>query len=280
MRLQVEHKTTYTYIKPVFVEPHYLHFHPVPRPYIKVENFHLALGQDPAGHSRNLDLFDNITDQVWFSNLQEKLEIKVNFAVETTPFNPFGFLPHPVSIVGGDLYKDVDGISHLLGVYNQLNNKSMQGDVTRLQEKAGNDIMQFIALMLDYIHSNWDHVVRNEPDVWGADTCFRKKEGSCRDLAWMMMLMLRFKGLATRFVSGYAYNPDLNDDHDLHAWLEVLVPGGGWIAVDPSLGLFASDSYIPVAVGSEPKYTMPVTGTFRGDHDSKMESNILISKLG
>jgi transglutaminase-like putative cysteine protease len=95
----------------------------------------------------------------------------------------------------------------------------------------------------------------------------------------MEMDILREIGLATRFVSGYAFNPDLEDGHELHAWLEVFLPGAGWVGVDPSLGLFTDHTYIPLTSHPDPKRTLPVQGTFSGTSDSKLLTRVDVKLL-
>jgi hypothetical protein len=55
-----------------------------------------------------------------------------------------------------------------------------------------------------------------------------------------MIAALRSLGIAARFVSGYL---NLADDDDAitggntHAWVQVYVPGPGWVDFDPSSGV-------------------------------------------
>jgi transglutaminase-like putative cysteine protease len=95
----------------------------------------------------------------------------------------------------------------------------------------------------------------------------------------MEMDMLREIGLATRFVSGYAFNPELEDGHELHAWLEVFLPGAGWVGVDPSLGLFTDHSYIPLASHPDPKRTLPVQGSYIGSATSQLVTSVDLKLL-
>ncbi len=283
MRLQIRHVTSYQYSKSVFLEPHYLHLHPLQRPYLFVESYALTIDPSPSGQSRILDIFDNPTEQLWFNELENRLDIIVDMVVNTSTFNPFGFLQHPSTDLSQEvIYGSEHGnqLKPFLELDRETITREMATLVARLKKAANNDILQFVTLLLEDIYNGWDHHVRLHADVWTPEFCYVQKKGSCRDLAWMMINMLRFVGLASRFVSGYSFNPELEEGHELHAWLEVLIPGGGWIGVDPGLGLFVTDHFVPLAVGSEPQYTMPVIGSFRGSASSELTSNVEMKELG
>ncbi|MDZ7693721.1 MAG: transglutaminase family protein [Balneolaceae bacterium] len=126
-----------------------------------------------------------------------------------------------------------------------------------MAEQSGDKMVPFLSLMVQKIYDDWEYEKRYEDRELDAGKCFDQKKGSCKDLAWMLMMMLRGAGLATRFVSGYAYNPDVDFRHELHAWVEVLLPGAGWVGMDPSAGLFADENYVPVATSFDPALTMP-----------------------
>jgi len=113
----------------------------------------------------------------------------------------------------------------------------------------------------------------------------RRKEGACRDLAVLFMDICRSLGLAARFVSGYKYSPDTPDQHELHAWAEVYLPGAGWRGYDPSWGLAVADHHVALAAGPAPQDAMPVTGTFRGtdvlsslDYSVEIEDRELVKR--
>ncbi len=98
-------------------------------------------------------------------------------------------------------------------------------------------------------------------------TCGR---GSCRDVAVLFADAVRSLGFGARIVSGYLYDPDLDlrgstGSGSTHAWVEVYVPGAGWITFDPTNRSLGGFNLIPVAVARHISQIMPVSGSFAGD---------------
>ncbi|MCV3274172.1 transglutaminase family protein [Roseobacter sinensis] len=93
--------------------------------------------------------------------------------------------------------------------------------------------------------------------------------GSCRDFAVLYAEAVRTLGFGARIVSGYLFNPsgdDLGsaDAGSTHAWVEVFVPGAGWISFDPTNRSVGSTNLIPVAVARRIEQVAPVSGSFHG----------------
>jgi len=93
--------------------------------------------------------------------------------------------------------------------------------------------------------------------------------GSCRDFAVLFAEAVRTLGFGARLVSGYLFNPagDLvgsNDAGSTHAWVEVFIPGAGWIPFDPTNRSVGSTNLIPVAVARRIEQVSPVMGSFQG----------------
>ena len=70
--------------------------------------------------------------------------------------------------------------------------------------------------------------------------CCGEREGVCQDFAHLAVACLRSMGLPARYVSGYlATDPPPGRDRMVgvdasHAWAAVRLPGGQWLAVDPT----------------------------------------------
>jgi transglutaminase-like putative cysteine protease len=96
----------------------------------------------------------------------------------------------------------------------------------------------------------------------------RLRSGSCRDFALLMMEAVRALGLAARFVSGYIYVPGAQSQNlgggATHAWLQIYLPGAGWMEFDPTNGIVGNRDLIRVAVVRDPSQAIPVSGSWTG----------------
>lgn len=93
--------------------------------------------------------------------------------------------------------------------------------------------------------------------------------GSCRDFAVLLAESARRLGLGARIVSGYLSDPETSlvgsaGAGSTHAWVEIFVPGAGWIAFDPTNRSVGSQNLIPVAVGRGIHQVSPITGSISG----------------
>ena len=75
-----------------------------------------------------------------------------------------------------------------------------------------------------------------------AEFLFEKKAGYCEYFASAAVVLLRLQGVPARFVKGLSVGPQTDQggglhvvrESDAHAWVEVALPGRGWIEVDPT----------------------------------------------
>jgi transglutaminase-like putative cysteine protease len=103
--------------------------------------------------------------------------------------------------------------------------------------------------------------------------------GSCRDFAVLFAQAARSLGFGARIVSGYLYNPDQDrvgstGAGSTHAWVEVYLPGAGWITFDPTNRSVGGVNLIPVAVARDIGQAMPVSGSFVGMTDAFQSMSI------
>lgn len=137
------------------------------------------------------------------------------------------------------------------------------------------------------IHRDFDYRRREEPGIQPPRETLAMGAGSCRDFAVLMLEAVRQLGFAARFVTGYLYDPltDQTDDagrHAMrgagatHAWVQVFMPGAGWIEFDPTNGLIASGHLIRTGVARLPAQAVPLEGSFTGAKDDFLGMDVTV----
>jgi uncharacterized protein (DUF2126 family) len=135
------------------------------------------------------------------------------------------------------------------------------------------------------------YVIREEPGIFTPEETLTASKGSCRDSAMLLIAVLRSRGLAARFVSGYLVQltdegmiPNAprgvgRDVVDLHAWAEVFLPGAGWIGLDATSGLLTGEGHIPLASTAAPALAAPIEGTSDTPAE-EVEFSMTVGRLG
>jgi len=116
-------------------------------------------------------------------------------------------------------------------------------------------------------------------------TVIKKRTGVCQDFAHLMLSILRTYGIPARYVSGYieAYDPEITDPALVgatasHAWVEVYIPGGHWVGLDPTNNQLAGERHVRVAVGRDYRDVSPLKGTYKGASDQKLQVIVSVTR--
>ena len=142
--------------------------------------------------------------------------------------------------------------------------------------------------MLDTFRDTFRYSAREAEGTQSPGETLRSKSGTCRDYAWLMIETLRRLGFASRFVSGYLYDAALDGGEvgmigssATHAWLQVFLPGAGWMHYDPTNRINAGYDLIPVAIARHPGQAVPLAGSWFGKAQDYlgMSVNVAVRKL-
>lgn len=265
MLFEISHTTVYSYERPVYFEPHIFRLRPRQDAALKLLDFNLVIEPSPAGSTDALDVDGNAVTQAWFSGTSNSLVIKAVSKTEAGPRNAFDFI-FPDAAFQKLPMRYASNAAATLAPYLARANAGGEVDdwAKAIARAAGDETIPFLVALCGDIRGRSLYTIREEGDPKGAADTFKEERGSCRDLSVLFMDACRAQGIAARFVSGY-HDFRLNEGKRyMHAWSEVYLPGGGWRAFDPTLGLAVTDGHIAVAAAADPKDAAPVTGTFRG----------------
>lgn len=123
-----------------------------------------------------------------------------------------------------------------------------------------------------------------KPNSTGVNTratdALKQRTGVCQDFAHVMLGMCRSIGIPARYVSGYFFNQNRRpgEVEASHAWVEVMVPGYGWSAFDPTHDRAADERYVKVATGRDYADIRPVSGTYRGAPTRELKVEVFVSR--
>ncbi len=271
IRVALNHNTYYHFDRPVTLSPHTIRLRPAPHCRTPICSYSLKI--EPANHFINWqqDAFGNFLASVVFLETTEKLSVEVEVQADMTVINPFDFFPE-------------DYAEHFPFKYPAQLKKELH---PYLEKKRGGTLFKkflrsiplkkqrsidFLVEVNQKLEQMIEYSIRMEPGVQTPEQTLKLAKGSCRDSAWLLVQIFRHIGLAARFASGYLVQlkPDeksldgpsgtSEDFTDLHAWCEVFLPGAGWVGLDPTSGLFASEGHIPLACTPDPSSAAPIDG--------------------
>lgn len=121
--------------------------------------------------------------------------------------------------------------------------------------------------VMEYLYQTFDYDGNSTNVETTAQEAFNLKKGVCQDFAHVMIGILRANGIPARYVSGYLYvgqDSALKGDAASHAWVDVMVPGIGWVGLDPTNNVEALANHIWVGAGRDYADVSPLRGVYRG----------------
>lgn len=141
--------------------------------------------------------------------------------------------------------------------------------------RPGADTLQALRDMNTAIRSGFGYMARTTAGVQTPSDTLAMRSGTCRDFATLFIEAARALGFGARFVTGYLYDPALDNGDNCgvagagatHAWVEVYLPGPGWVEFDPTNGLIESPSLLRVGVATDAEHAVPINGSYNGYPD-------------
>jgi transglutaminase-like putative cysteine protease len=273
--LTVRHKTTYRYRRPVRFGEHRLMFRPRDSHDLRLIDTRLSIS--PAAEVRWVhDVFSNSIAIATFKDAAQELVFDSRFTIQNYPLEnavfpvddfarsyPFSYSRDEIPDLGRTIERHCPDPEHKVDAWAKAfvqggdgagETNYILGEITR-------------AIYRDFAYERRYDVGTRDP----VET-LNLGSGSCREYALFMMEAVRSLGLAARFVTGYLYDPSLDGAAgglqgagDTHAWVQVYLPGAGWVEFDPTNGLVGGGNLIRVAVARDPSQAIPLQGRYYGD---------------
>ncbi len=319
IRYDIVHTTVYRYSSPVSFGEHRVVFRPRDSHDLRVLATDLEVS--PEARVRMIqDPYSNSVALVQPLQPASELKITCSFTIEHAHTNNLELPLAPSAEIYPFAYSVADrfDLEHYLRPhYDDPDGKLTSWSRQFLSEQGPTYTRQMLVQMNHMIRESFRYASRDEEGTQSPLQTLELGSGSCRDFALLMMEAARHLGIATRFVSGYLYDPVLDPDDvaeevappmqrpdwvdpeapvlapadaplptvgagATHAWMQAYLPGAGWVPFDPTNNLLGGTQLIRVAVARDPNQAAPISGSWFGDADAYcgMDVSVTVRRLG
>jgi transglutaminase-like putative cysteine protease len=282
--LTVRHTTTYRYRQPVSFGEHRMMLRPRDDGDQRVLETVLDIAPAPSQLLWTRDRFGNHVAIAHFAKTATELRFESTMRVESAATElaadalapsaeccPFAYSKEERSMLGR--YLAVPPEREVLAAW-----------ARRFLDAGGHtDTRELLLAINSAIDRDFRHVTRHEKGTQDPVETLTLGSGSCRDLAMLMIGVLRILGIAARFVSGYldfaSAAPSQGTGGNTHAWVQAYLPGPGWFDFDPSRGSVGTRGLVRVAVAPEPHAAIPVQGSWIGRSSDHLAMEVAVEVL-
>ncbi|PDS55462.1 transglutaminase family protein [Rhizobium anhuiense] len=273
-QIRIHHRTIYRYRYAVHLRPHRLMLRPREGRDLRLLSYEVSIAPQ-AQLSWATDVFGNVVATAVFNEMADVLTVDSVALVDLTA------AAWPVFAIAGSAvtfpfrYSDEEWTD--LGA---LTARQYADPSEQLQRWArgfvASNSTDTLSLLKDIsagVSSSISYQSREAEGTQPPTQTLDRSWGSCRDFAVLFAEAVRCLGFGARIVSGYLFNPDQillgsQDQGSTHAWVEVFLPGAGWITFDPTNRSMGGANLIPVAVTRDIAQSVPVAGSFVGAADA------------
>ncbi len=274
----------YQYRRPVEFGEHRLMSRPRDSHDLRLLDTGLLIEPTPAAIRWIHDVFGNSIALVQFDGASDRLVFESGFRAEHFPAParqieldayaaalPFSYPADEALDLGRTKERHYPDAEHEIDAWSKA----------IVERTSGARTLAVLAAMTSSIKERFRYTTRDAVGVQLPLETLHLGSGSCRDFAVFMMEAVRSIGLAARFVSGYLYDErlvgaagGLIGGGATHAWLQVYLPGAGWVEFDPTNALVGGRNLIRVAVARDASQAAPLVGTFNGSPDDLLSMTI------
>jgi transglutaminase-like putative cysteine protease len=274
--LTVRHRTAYRYVNPVRLGEHRLMCRP--RDSHDLRMIETGLTISPPAQVRWLhDVFGNSIAIAGFDEPATELVVDSSFVAQHFPIRARDIVLEPYAERYPFRYV-ADEVPDLGRTYERhYADPGQRVDAWARRFVTGSTLgaPRTINVLLDItraIRNEFGYGRREEMGTQTPTETLDLGGGSCRDFALFMMEAVRSLGFAARFVSGYLYDEalvgatgGLIGGGETHAWVQVYLPGAGWVEFDPTNALVGGRNLIRVAVARDARQAVPLSGSYIGN---------------
>lgn len=269
--LTIHHVTTYRYQQPVSLGEHRIMMRPREAFDQRLLSARLDIDPEPSELRWLHDVFGNSVAIALFKKRASHLVVTSEVSLEHAPLTQQQVDVEPYARLFPFTYSSEDMPDLLRSIERQhLDPERAVDNWARgfVSNDGNTGTVDLLTRIATGIQRDFTYVPRHEKGTQSPIETLRKRQGTCRDFAVLMIEAVRALGFAARFVSGYVYNPSRHEGvvggGNTHAWVRIFLPGSGWVEFDPTNGIIGNRGLIRVAIARDPYQALPLSGTWFG----------------
>lgn len=280
--LVIRHVTTYKYAEPVRFGRHRMMFRPRDSHTLRLVDATLAIRPKPQNVRWAYDVFGN---SVAYADFGDIAADALHFVSEIGVLHYEASAPTHLLAATAQSYPfqypedELPDLEPVMKMHSGDHTSSVIDWASKTARGKTAPLELLTALMSD-IRNSIAYRRRTTMGTQSPAETLESRSGTCRDFAWLMIEALRSLGFAARFVSGYIFNPNRSTHQGggaTHAWVQVYLPGCGWIEMDPTNGIFGNRDLVRIAVVRHPAQAKPLSGAFTGKRSAYQGMEISVS---
>ena len=266
MKLHIQHHTTYRYTWPVLYSIQQVRLTPYQHGNQRIIDWKI---KTPARQSMSSDHHGNTVLTFSVNQQHRELTVQSNGHIEIDPLTD-GYLPNDHTTLNPLVYTPTTALTEF------------NGEMQEFASFVSDTKISFPHRMLTLAHAVADRVVYTKGSTTVADSAlqaFDNGQGVCQDHSHVMLACLRAHGIAARYVSGYFFNPNV-EQHDSHAWVEVFdEKRQQWLGVDATHKTLVQGNHCRLAVAKDFTGASPVRGVRTGGGQESLNVQVTIEKV-
>jgi len=283
VRLDIRYTTRFRYDAPVSESQNELRACPATDPFQWLVHYHVTTV--PSSRvSSYIDYWGTRVDTFGIRAPHDLLEVVAEATVETAP------RPDSPPSVSFEALREQAFVDRHLEFLQRSAHVDWGDGVTEAAREllGGDDVVAVIHAVHRHV-AGFDYRTGQTYVGVGVEEVQARRAGVCQDFAHLAIAMYRELGMPARYVSGYLFTvddasgADTEDDEvevETHAWIEVAVPGWGWLALDPTNAQTVGERHVTIGRGRDYDDVSPFRGVFNGPRAHELEVSVTMRRLG
>ena len=290
-RLDVCHRTTYRYKRPVERSTHNLRLEPVHDHLQRVLHHDVTVTLDGEAlttvqRAAYDDVFGNRAQRLLIERPYTELVIESRATVELLDRDPLAFRPlrvrSSIPLVWMPWQRQILEPFLLPPELPESQLNELLDYAMSFVKRNDSDLLE---TLLDINSSIFREYAYRQGITTVSTTPFEvyvNRHGVCQDFTNLFICLARLLGVPARYVCGYVYTGPKHENHRQseasHAWVQVYLPEVGWKGFDPTNGVLTQTDHVRVAVGRNYVDATPTSGTiYVGGGSETLEVSVVVS---